>query len=645
MISSYAIFDSLKCFYKINNHVMSDVHGCFFHENNIFKNKSKRYDHVNALRSCSNEYVEYLKKRNKGNINNNEFVKRFVFKKSKELRYFMFENLGPDDKLYISECNFFSRNHTTFTEMRKAIMKNKKSRREFDNSITITPLGRATRCIKKYFKENKPKMAKCFFIYNFIIVNKNGINISAPFSFISFKQMAKRNEASLIGKHYSLLEEKKSNDFHYYWEALFKENGKKFRNYFIFGLNFFNEKASADNTMPSTKFILSPSMKQNIAVEFSKQAVEYDSSNSFESISSKSLIEYRSSEYSLPESTSPEYSSSESSSPEYRSPEYSSPEYSSPESTLPESTSSESSLFESTLPELTLSESILPESILPEFTLPESTLPESTLPESTLPEFTLPKSTLPESIWSKIFTHEATSLETNLAHIPKDISSLEFLTKNINSKFALLNKLKLENDPNKPAVNESDKNSIKIDADDTLNNMNENNKISNEYEVNMENFYNIGFDGTVDYKIIGTIKVPFYDNWEIFDDKNFAIIGYFVLSDNDILILNNKNQFVGKINIEENLFTIYLPNNQIYSQYYIYNCILYEKNDGHLLGGFVQMDMTHLYLSFKNNSISYLLNGIKKNNVLEENLSHNILNTMDSLGNFFDFGECSHENQ
>jgi len=570
------IFDSLKSFYLRTNHVTSEVHGCFYHENRIFKNKYKKYKYLNTLRNYSNLYIANHEENSRGNESNNKFVKRYVFKKSNELRCFMFENLGPDDKFYISECNFFSRNHTTLAKMREAIMKSDESRTNFDNSFTITPLGKASRCIKKYFKENQPHGTNCFFIYNFIIENKNGINISIPFSLISLKQITKRKENSFIGKHYLLLKNMEPNDFYYYWEAIFKKDGKTFRSNLIFGLNFFNEGVSASDTQSLTRFTLSPSMNRNILKDFLNHAVIYDSSIPFETYSSKTI---------LSESVSPDPNSSEPSSPEYTSSEPSSPEYTSSEPSSPEYTSSEPNSTEPDSPEYISSE---PNSIelnnSSEYASPESILSEFISSDLNLSEFIL---------------HAYNYLSTLSEHIP-------------------LSKI---------AFGESYNNSMNINSTE----VNTNHKNYAEYKLNMENFYNLRFNGA----IIGTIKLPFHDYWQN-NNKTFGTMGYFLSSDNNnnnVLILNNKNQLVGKIIIEEaNLFTIYLSNNQIYQECLMIDFLLYEKNSGQLIGVFIRSKINgliHLFLLKENNSISFLLNEIQEN-IISNNTSL-FCNNTDSL--------------
>jgi len=68
--------------------------------------------------------------------------------------------------------------------------------------------------------------------------------------------MEKRLEISLIGKQFSYLIDGKPNDFYYYWNALFNDNGLEFRDFFIFGMNFYNRKGLTGDP----KFNLTPSI-------------------------------------------------------------------------------------------------------------------------------------------------------------------------------------------------------------------------------------------------------------------------------------------------------------------------------------------------------------------------------------------------
>ncbi|KAL6590005.1 hypothetical protein U3516DRAFT_858175 [Neocallimastix sp. 'constans'] len=170
------------------------------------------------------------------NINTLQKGKR-IYKSHFIESHFSFEKLQHKIKLYIIKSTSFSKNDNTIKKCLSKIKKNP----NIKNEIEIEFIGEIdnhinTASIK--LECNTPGKKGGFIVYNIVIVDLDEafIEITEPFSTISYKQFIKRKDKSFIGKLNNI------NTIYYYYKGFceqYKPNTVIFKKNFKFNLNFY----------------------------------------------------------------------------------------------------------------------------------------------------------------------------------------------------------------------------------------------------------------------------------------------------------------------------------------------------------------------------------------------------------------------
>jgi len=628
------IINSVIDFYKRSNiKGTSEVHGCSIFENNGYFNdkikskyireiKEKAEKNEKIMSTLTNQFIP-ISLTNESDIKFD--IKRLLFidstgqsyfKSLKELCCIIFENLGPNAELFLSLTSFFRRCDINSTKMRDRI---EKSEDEFNKSILAIKVTDDPRCIKSILMKNinKKNENEHLYIYNFIIKNNNGINISVPFSLISLKQLANRKK-SYIEKQFNNFDNGEPNDLLYYLNAIFEnsDNGLRFRKYFIFGLDFFIMNTSEVQEVPfdsevsevpeasviqkvkevqviqetpaslkadNVQYILTPFIEETVLKSFLRQdngiiyninftasptiSNKYEITGIIESLSNGNFVTIGKFEY----------------------------------------------ISNNNLRIINENDECV--GIVKLLIKKKSGKIVIYLPYNNekYKEYFLKREN--NTLWEEIYGQ---AVEVGEIINENDMDRLRIRDQRCSMKHLLKflkRKRKGENTLPKAEIIK------KLKGKTVLHNEGigefpdyENNKNFIDYEQNIDNFYNEGI-------CIGTIEIHLNNDYEN--------IGIFIYFHENIYILNNRNQSIGWININSNLLTIYLLNNKLYQSFnYKKNqdrYSLYEMENhqeiGFLIknqnqfGSLLKRDQTgfDLILLNRNNSIYNLLHGIQKN--------------------------------
>jgi len=244
---------------------------CWNHINNnnndtLIKNKRKgnNYDYVEHLQNLytTSKKISRIFSEVKLNNNNNEkgYIKKIFYQEGSAKNYkgskFLFQGISNDTKLFIVSTDSFATKCKTINDLKNE-MKNIENFPKFSiNDIKLNEPNEKNESNEKYKsyetkfeinnEKNKNNKIYCLVAISNFGDKKETIRISDFFSLISNKQLYKRRD-SILNFYFLDFTLGYENDFHYYIESFFEEyNNKnktqKFRDHFIFRINFFEKQ-------------------------------------------------------------------------------------------------------------------------------------------------------------------------------------------------------------------------------------------------------------------------------------------------------------------------------------------------------------------------------------------------------------------
>ncbi|ORX48938.1 hypothetical protein BCR36DRAFT_584055 [Piromyces finnis] len=233
-----AVYDYLKLF-KEKKLKRSSIYAHYMLKNSFYKEKTN-YQHQVGLKKILD------KCRNKKYSNSDKYVKRLLYKDSKEiisgLFYFMKEE---NYQVYLVKSTTFTKTDTKISDLWDKIEDKEDILLEcFEVIKVINKEDLKNRLMKMNFdlKINNTKKSGGFNVYNFVMVDENGNkHVSVPFALVCFRQFSKRDKKSVLGKFGKIYEDEDNEDeVLYYTNILFDYINEKYKENFAFPINFYN---------------------------------------------------------------------------------------------------------------------------------------------------------------------------------------------------------------------------------------------------------------------------------------------------------------------------------------------------------------------------------------------------------------------
>jgi len=207
-------------------------------------------------RSSNGKYVDNLKKilSQVGELEFDEvrensksnYVKRLLYKDNESkkgmlTKNFKFSGCNEGSILYLATTTAGNKNDVTIQDILERIIGKKEESEEiakmrFESNFTFEKkwtLGKET---EKEITLNVNNAYKKYF-YHFVIVDGKNIEVGDPFSFISQKQMIKRDFIETKKKEY---ERGIKNDVYYYYKMLYNSEKNDFNEEFVSHINFYS---------------------------------------------------------------------------------------------------------------------------------------------------------------------------------------------------------------------------------------------------------------------------------------------------------------------------------------------------------------------------------------------------------------------
>ena len=182
--------------------------------------RSKNEKYVDKLRDLLRELNKFKFDKVREN-SKSKYIKRILYKdnESNEGRitkiFNLSRRLSKDSKLYVAMTTIGNKNDKTTEDILKKIKEGGDISKSFDLKRICT-LGEETKFNITLNLNNKFHK----YLYHFIIVEGDNVMIGDLFSFISQKQMIKRD---FLQKKYMEYKEGKKNDVYYYYRILYKD--------------------------------------------------------------------------------------------------------------------------------------------------------------------------------------------------------------------------------------------------------------------------------------------------------------------------------------------------------------------------------------------------------------------------------------
>ena len=240
------IFNLLKNFYNDNNRMDTTFkYQCNYKVLNKFFRSNTPYKHIffliNLINKVLNNEMNDFAYDNKDNNIRRKYVKKILYKEGNKENYikalFSFDKFNnKKDEIYLLETDACSKNDRTIFDIKKRFNRIKNNI-SFEKDFSLKYYGNIKENIYIDIKKNCYQKEKKYYIYHLIIYNKTDKRfcISDPFSSIGFKQFSKRCNCSFIGNKYI----KKEKDISYYCHNIYDIDNDRFRDEFLFKLNFF----------------------------------------------------------------------------------------------------------------------------------------------------------------------------------------------------------------------------------------------------------------------------------------------------------------------------------------------------------------------------------------------------------------------